>query len=76
MEKFSLIFIGFIFGGSYSTIAQIFRMVLAIFVAYMAKNCPIFGTKMKIFLWLLALMLLIITYFAELINALSFIGVL
>lgn len=75
MEKLLLIFHAIIFGGNYSTIHQIFRVVTAILIAYMAKNSPLFGKGMKEFFWLFALVLLVITYFAELMNALEFIGV-
>lgn len=76
MESTITIFHAILFGGNYSTLSQIFRIVTAILIAYMAKNSPLLGKCLKEFFWLFALFLLIITYYAELINALEFIGIL
>ena len=66
--------LAFLYGAQFSTLAQIERMMIAIFYAMVGKSCPLFGKGVREFFWLLAVIELFLVLVAEVLNVVEFLG--
>lgn len=66
--------IALVYGGFMGNLAGIARLLMALYAAYIARNCPALGEKGKTFFWTFSMALFLLVCIAEVVALLEFIG--